>query len=480
MLLKKTTLNGATKRLRLRVSFLALLTTALLISSQDQDSLAAEDGRSPNLIFIMADDLGYGDLGCFGQEKIKTPTLDKLAANGLKFNQFYAGSTVCAPSRCVLMTGYDTGRAFIRGNGKDNLRPSDVTVAEVLKAAGYKTGLFGKWGLGHEGSAGIPTKQGFDEFFGYLDQHHAHNYYPTFLVDGDERVQLKNEVPKEGEWGQGVATKKVEYSHNLVMDRALKFVKESKNEPFFLYLSLTIPHANNEAGGKGMEIPDQGDYTDLKWPEPQRGHAAMISKMDRDIGTLVATLEELKIDKQTLIFFTSDNGPHAEGGNDPDFNNSNGPLKGIKRSLHEGGIRVPTIAYGPGMVPAGKTTEFAGGFWDIMPTFAELAGKDAVDAVPSDIDGISFAATLLGNDGQKQHDHLYWAFYERGGARALRMGDWKAIQQPINTPVRLYNLAIDLGEETNVAKEHPEVVEKMTKIMDAEYEPSDRWKFPKQ
>ncbi len=460
-------------------------TTALILASVLAGSLTAEEkskdkpdaARPPNIIFIMADDLGYGDLGCFGQKKIKTPHIDQLAAEGMKLTDFYAGSTVCAPSRCVLMTGYHTGHCFIRGNGKDNLRPDDVTVAEVLKSAGYKTALCGKWGVGHEGSTGLPTRQGFDYFYGYLDQHHAHNYYPTFLVRNEKRVPLDNVVPGQGQWGQGVASKKVEYSHDLIMDEALKWVDANHKGPFFLYLALTTPHANNEAGKAGMEVPDLGIYKDKDWPEPQKGHAAMITRMDTDIGRLMALLKKLGIDDNTLVIFTSDNGPHREGGNNPDFADSNGPLTGIKRSLTEGGIRVPTIARWPGKIKPGSQSDFIGCFQDVLPTFADLAGAKR-DSYPADIDGISFAPTLTGQGQQPQHDYLYWAFYEGGGGQAIRMGDWKAVQQPINAHIRLYNLADDISENTNVAAANPKVVSKLEKLMDEAYEPSKRWKFP--
>ena len=237
---------------RLAIKFLLVAFFAAIIV-RGAELCAAE--RPPNIIFIIADDLGYGDLGCYGQKRIKTPNIDRLAREGMRFTDFYAGSTVCAPSRCVLMTGYHTGRAFIRGNGKDNLRPSDVTMAEVLKEAGYATGMFGKWGLGHEGSTGLPTRQGFDTFYGYLDQHHAHNYYPSFLIHNEKRVPLRNVVPKEGKYGQGEASKKVQYSHDLIMDEATKFLDNNKDRQFFLFLPWTIPHANNEAGRRGMEVP---------------------------------------------------------------------------------------------------------------------------------------------------------------------------------------------------------------------------------
>lgn len=437
----------------------------------------AKPNERPNIIFIMADDLGYGDLGCYGQKRIKTPNIDQLAAEGMKFTDFYAGSTVCAPSRCVLMTGYHTGRCFIRGNGKDNLRPDDVTVAEAVKSAGYATALVGKWGLGHEGSTGVPTKQGFDYFYGYLDQHHAHNYYPAFLMRNEKRVPLKNVVPGQGTWGQGVASEKVQYSHDLVMDEALGFIDRQEDGPFFLYLALTIPHANNEAGRQGMEVPDYGIYKDNDWPEQQKGHAAMITRMDSDIGRLVDRLKKHGIEDNTIIFFTSDNGPHAEGGNNPNFQDSSGPLKGIKRSMHDGGIRVPFIAHWPAVIKAGSESNFVGGFQDMLPTCAQLAGAKAT-SYPDDIDGISFVSTLTGHGEQKQHDYLYWAFYERGGAQAVRMGNYKAVQQPYHSPVRLYDLSADIGEENNIADRHPDAVAKAKGIMQKAYEPSGRWKFP--
>lgn len=465
------------KRARVITALTVTLLATVLLQTIHARQLQAESPRRPNIIFIMADDLGYGDLGCYGQKRIQTPQIDRLASEGMRFTDFYAGSTVCAPSRCVLMTGLHTGHAFIRGNGKDNLRPSDVTVAEVLKKTGYHNCLAGKWGLGHEGSNGVPTRQGFDYFYGYLDQHHAHNYYPSFLMRNEKRVLLKNIVPGEGNWGQGVATKKFEYSHDLVADEALQFVDRNKNKPFFLYLSLTIPHANNEARAKGMEVPDFGIYKDKNWPEAQKGHAAMITRMDRDIGRLVERLKKHGIDDNTIIFFTSDNGPHREGGNDPDFQNSNGPLRGIKRALTEGGIRVPLIVRWPGKIEAGSTSDHIGGFWDVLPTLAELGG--AGKFVPRGLDGLSFAPTLLGKtDQQPQHEFVYWAFYERGGARAARMGPWKAVQQPFHTPVRLYNLKADIGEDHDLAAKHPDLLAKLTKMMDGAYRPSQRWQFP--
>ena len=450
----------------------------LLLLSPCRLTAQADVVERPNIIFILADDLGYGDLGTYGQRQIKSPNLDQLAREGMRFTDFYAGSTVCAPSRCVLVTGFHTGHAFIRGNGKDNLRPSDVTIAELLQQAGYTTGLIGKWGLGHEGSPGIPTRQGFDYFFGYLDQHHAHNYYPHFLVRNEKRVWLKNIVPNAGQFGQGVATKKVEYSHDLIVNEALRFVDRNQAKPFFLFLSLTIPHANNEAQDKGMEVPDHGIYANNNWPSAQKGHAAMITRMDSDIGRLINRLKKHGIDQNTIIFFTSDNGPHREGGHDPDFQNSNGPLRGIKRDLTDGGIRVPLIVRWHGKISAGTTNQFVGAFWDILPTLNELAG--AADSQPQQIDGISFLPTLLGQSAQRQHEYLYWAFYERQGARAIRQGKWKAVQQPYRSPVRLYDLQQDLGESNNLADSQPQQVKLLIKLMEEADTPSARWQFPSQ
>ncbi len=452
-----------------------LLAAALLSASA---LAAAEPAPRPNVVFVLADDLGYGDLGCYGQGRIKTPHLDRMAREGMRFSQFYAGSTVCAPSRCCLMTGLHTGHALIRGNARVPLRPEDVTVAKLLKQAGYATGLVGKWGLGEEGSTGVPTKQGFDSFFGYLNQVHAHNYYPTYLYRGEVRVPLRNVVPKEGPSGQGVATKKVDYSHDLLAEEALRFVDRNKDRPFFLYLAFTVPHANNEAGARGMEVPDLGAYRDLDWPESQKAHAAMITRLDADVGRLLEHLKKHGLDDKTLVVFSSDNGPHREGGNDPAFNKSSGPLRGIKRDLYEGGIRVPLVARWLGKVPAGTTSDFVGAFWDVLPTLADLAG--ATERVPAGLDGLSFAPTLLGGAAkQKQHDSLYWAFFEGGGARALRMGKWKAVRQPIAKPVQLYDLEKDPGEKDDLAARHADVVAAMTQKMDESYTPSEKWQFPK-
>jgi len=428
--------------------------------------------EKPNLIYIMVDDLGYGDLGCYGQQRIKTPSLDKMAAEGLKFTDHYAGSTVCAPSRCVLMTGVHTGHALVRGNrevkpmGQWPLPENTTTVARLLKRAGYATALIGKWGLGGPDSSGHPNNQGFNHFFGYLCQRHAHNFYPEFLFRNSDRVPLDNTVANPRPDGAGVAVKRNDYSHDLCAAEALEFVERNKDKPFFLYLALTIPHANNEAGGKGMEVPSLGDYADLDWPEPQKGHAAMISRMDADVGRLLAKLDELGIDERTLVLFTSDNGPHREGGNNPDFNNSNGPLRGIKRDLYEGGIRVPLVARWPGHIEPGTQTGHASAFWDFLPTACDLVGIEA----PNSIDGVSYLPTLLGKEDQAAHDYLYWEF---GRKQAVRQGDWKAVRQSPDGKIELYNLAADLGETKNVAAEQPAIVAKMAALMKAAHVESE-------
>ncbi|OGV67970.1 MAG: N-acetylgalactosamine-6-sulfatase [Lentisphaerae bacterium RIFOXYA12_FULL_48_11] len=440
---------------------------------------AGMSNRKPNIIFVLADDLGYGDLGCYGQRRIKTPNLDRMAAEGMRFTQHYAGSTVCAPSRCVLMTGLHTGHSMIRGNALVPLRSEDVTVAERLKDAGYATVLCGKWGLGEAGSTGIPNRKGFDYFFGYLSQVHAHNYYPDFLCRNEDVVKLKNIVDHPLRNGEpslgGVSSNKVEYSHDLIVAEALNFIEKNSRHPFFLYLAVTTPHANNEAGKEGMEVPEYGLYKDMDWPDPQKGHAAMITRMDRDIGRLFDLLKKLGIDENTMVFFASDNGPHREGGNDSDFNDSNGPLRGIKRDLYEGGIRVPMIARWPGRIAAGKTSDHISAFWDFMPTACQAAGVKA----PRGIDGISYLPELLGGR-QEGHNFLYWEFHERGSKQAVRMGPWKLIRFIANTDkVELFNLEKDPGETTDIAEKHPEIVKTIMEYLQTARTPSETWSLVK-
>ena len=432
----------------------------------------------PNSIFILADDRGYGDLGCYGQQVIQTPNIDRMAAEGMIFTDHYAGSTVCAPSRCCLMTGKHTGHAFVRGNARLPLRPNDVTVAELLQQAGYTTGIIGKWGLGEPETTGIPNKQGFDHWFGYLNQRHAHNYYPSYLWRNEEKVALANEVRPVNPPG-GVATRRMQYSHDLFMDEAWVFVEHNQYQPFFLYLALTIPHANNEAKGEGMEVPSYGPYAHEDWPEAQKGHAAMITRMDSDVGRLFNKLKALDLDDETLVFFASDNGPHKEGGADPAFFSSSGPLRGYKRALYEGGIRVPLIARWPGRIEAGSGTNLVSAFWDFLPTCCDLVSV----APPEGVDGLSMLPTLLGKTRrQRKHRFLYWEFHEQGKKQAVRMGDWKGVRlnvaQDPNGPIELYDLQADLGETTDVAQDYPEIVEQVAGIMRTARTPSDHWPWP--
>lgn len=437
-----------------------VLRVALVVASAlglASSGFAADLPKRPNIVFILADDLGYGDVGCYGQQQIRTPNLDRLAAQGMRFTQCYAGSTVCAPSRCCLMTGKHTGHARIRGNGPLPLRPEDVTVAELLKQAGYATGIFGKWGLGDVGTTGIPNRKGFDEWFGFLNQTHAHNYYPDYLFKNEEKTPIAGNVVKNG-----VATERAQYAPDLFTREALAFLDKHKAEPFFLYLPYTLPHANNEAGKNGMEVPNDAPYSDRTWPQAQKNHAAMITRLDRDIGTVLQRLDDLGVAQNTIVFFSSDNGPHREGGGDPTFFQSSGPLRGIKRDLYEGGIRVPMIVRWPGQITPGSISDQVWAFWDFLPTAAELARVKP----PHDIDGISMLPALVGPDRagrpQQNRDFLYWEFHERGTQQALRSGDWKFIHRPFaETKVELFDLKNDPAETENVAAEHPEAVKKM-------------------
>ena len=445
---------------------------------------AAEDPpeRQPNIIFIMADDLGYGDLGSYGQPTIQTPNLDRMADEGIRFTNHYAGSTVCAPSRCVLMTGLHTGHCRIRGNARLPLEPADVTVAEVLKQAGYTTGLVGKWGLGEEGSTGIPTRQGFDYFFGYLNQVRAHNYYPDFLWRNEEKVPLDNviEFIQEG-YAKGLgsyAIEKREYSHDLFTEEALAFIERHQQEPFFLYLAYTIPHANNEsrfADEHGMEVPDYGAYAAEDWPEAEKGMAAMVSRLDADVGRLLQRLKDLGLDDNTLVLFTSDNGPHREGRHDSDFFDSNGSLRGIKRDLYEGGIRVPMIARWPGAIAAASVTDHASAFWDFLPTAADVAGV----ALTEDTDGISFLPTLLGQE-QPAHEYLYWEFFERGVKQAVRQDSYKAVHFWETGATELYDLSRDIEEAHNLADDYPERADSLRALMQQARTPSEQWALPEE
>jgi len=402
----------------------------------------------PNIIYILADDLGYGELGCYGQKLIRTPNLDRMAGEGLRFTDHYAGSTVCAPSRCSLLTGNHTGHTWIRGNrefypeGQEPLPVGTTTLATLLQEVGYATGLIGKWGLGGLGSTGVPNRQGFDYFFGYLCQREAHNHYPQHLWRNHERVELGGQ----------------QYRSDLFAREALDFIRRNRTRPFFLYLAFTIPHF-------ALQVPEIAPYADADWPPEMQRFAAMITRMDAHIGALMALLKELGIDRHTLVMFSSDNGPHQEGGARPDFFNSSGGLRGIKRDLYEGGIRVPLIARWLGTVPAGEVTRQVSAGWDILPTFCEAAGR----AAPAGIDGLSLMPTLRGHPEQQlHHEYLYWEFHERGGSQAIRMGEWKAVRLEVSrnpvAPVELYDLKSDPHESQDVAEAHPEVTARMREL----------------
>jgi len=473
----------------------------------------------PNVVYILADDLGYAELGCYGQEKIKTPHIDRLAAEGMRFTQHYCGNAVCAPSRCVLMTGKHPGHATIRNNrraqlpdslkerlglvfsGQEPIPDAEVTIAEMLKQKGYATAAVGKWGLGHFGTSGDPNRQGFDLFFGYNCQGHAHSYYPGHLWRNSEKVKLDNDppVPGHARLPKGADPndpasyepfKGTDYAPDRMLDAALQFVRENRDGPFFLYFPSTIPHV-------ALHVPDEELKPYLgKWDEtpftgngytphqtPRAAYAAMISRLDKDVGRIMALLKELGLDEQTLVMFSSDNGTtHLKKEADYEFFNSVGPLRGLKGSLYEGGIRVPMIARWPGRIEPGTTSDHISAFYDVMPTLAELTGTEP----PEGIDGVSFLPTLLGRpEEQKQHEYLYWEFTGYGGQQAVRMGPWKAVRQNMlrrnnSDPLRieLYNLEDDIGESRDVAAEHPEIVARMRAIMQSEHVPSRLFPMP--
>lgn len=436
----------------------------------------------PNIVFILADDLGYGDLGCFGQQKIRTPHLDSLAGRGMRLTHFYAGSTVCAPSRSSLMTGQHTGHTPIRGNreidpeGQWPLPDSVTTIATMLQKAGYATGAFGKWGLGPVGSEGNPVKRGFDEFFGYNCQRQSHNFFPDHLWHNDRRIDLPNTPDSFSV-----------YAAQEIQDRALAFLDEHRDGPFFLFLPYTLPHAALQLPADDTTFEnykrifrEQPKPVPEKWngkgyaPQayPHAAYAAMVTRLDAYAGQVLNRLRELGLDSNTVVIFASDNGPHEEGGNEPEFFRSSGPFRGVKRDVYEGGIRTPMIVSWPGQVKAGATSTHTGAFWDLMPTLAELAGLET----PALTDGISFLPAVTGKGSQQQHAYLYWEFHEKGGRRAVRMGDWKAVQLDVRKnpdgPVELYRLDTDPGEQNNLAEQHPDIVEKMRKLMQEAHRPN--------
>jgi arylsulfatase A-like enzyme len=456
--------------------------------------------QPPNIIYILADDLGRGDLGCYGQKTLTTPNIDRLASEGMKFTRHYAGSTVCAPSRCVLMTGLHTGHCRVRGNGAGFVPDSDLTVPKVLQQAGYHTACIGKFGLGKPLPLDDPRAKGFDYFFGYVGTSHAHNFYTEALIRNGQLISLQNQtIPGSGKnaadykdsqlMGTGIATSdgRKEWAPQLLSDDVQRYLDErakDKAKPFFLYYALNIPHTNNEAGkdsplGHGMEGPGYGEFASKDWPDAEKGFAQFMRFLDNEVGGILAKLKAQGLDENTIIMFSSDNGPHQEGGHKSDFFNSNGEFKGIKRDLTDGGIRVPFLVRWPGKVKAGSVSEQVSGFQDLLPTVAELSGAKAA----TQTDGISFAPTLLGKDSeQKQHPYLYWNFDEQGGKRAVLEWPWKLIHlntgasrpgaaekknqgKPRPLEVELYNLEADPGEETNVAKDNAAKVAELEGMM---------------
>jgi arylsulfatase A-like enzyme len=419
----------------------------------------------PNIVFILADDLGYADLGCYGQKEIATPNLDRMAAEGMRFTQAYSGSPVCAPSRCCLLTGKHNGHGRVRDNIPHGvfLQPDDVTVAEVLKGAGYRTGAIGKWSLGNPGSWGVANYQGFDHFYGHLNQDQAHFYYPDYLWRNDEIELLRGN--RGGQRG--------DYTHDLFTEEALAFIRDNSRHPFFLYLAYTLPHWSDYDGDSpdSLPVPTDEPYTDRDWPQVEKNYAAMVARMDRDVGRILDLVKELGLDSNTLVIFTSDNGPSAEKSHDIEFFDSNGVLRGAKREVYEGGIRVPLIARWPGRVPAGSQSEHLCAFWDVLPTCAELAGLPPAAGV----DGLSFVPTLLGEaERQIEHEYLYWDYGHTRDIfhQAIRCRNWKGVRNGVDSPLELYDLASDPGETENLAERHPETVAEIERMMKEAFVPS--------
>ncbi|MEP7271728.1 MAG: arylsulfatase [Acidobacteriota bacterium] len=432
----------------------------------------------PNILLIQADDLGYGDLSVYGQTHFVTPSLDRLAREGTRFTQYYSGSTVCAPSRAALMTGIHTGHGWVRGNGEIPLRPEDVTVAEVLRDAGYRTAVIGKWGLGTPGTTGMPDKKGFDYSFGFLDHRQAHRQFTDHLWRNGEEVPVDLER---------------DYVNDLFTKETASFISREDERPFFVYLNYTVPHAelrvpedslslfrgrfterpfananaDSRPAGSTVDSPSLGYRSQ---PSPFAAFAGMITRMDRDIGRLADLLKERGLERQTLIIFVSDNGPHREGGGDPIFFNSAGGLRGIKRDLYEGGIRVPMIARWPGTIPAGRTSQHVWAHWDMLPTLADLARAKA----PTDIDGVSMTRALRGQP-QTTHKFFYWEFHERGFQQAARMGNWKAVRVSKDSPLEIYQLGTDPGERRNVATANPKIVAIFENYLKDARTESERW-----
>ena len=499
--------------IRLQVGLAVALVASVLTSTNSVSAVGAAEAvrTNPNIILIMADDLGYRELGSYGQKLIKTPYLDQLAKDGMRFTRGYAGNAVCAPSRCVLLTGRHPGHAWVRNNGEvkpEGQRPipaSEVTIAEVLGKHGYACGAFGKWGLGFPGSEGDPVFQGFDRFFGYNCQRHAHSYYPSYLWSNRKRVQLNNS-PAVGGHDDFVADadrsdprsydqfKGQDYAPDRINEQALKFIRANKDRPFFLYYPTVIPHV-------ALHVPDEElePYLKLNWNDPpftkkngygytphftpRAAYAAMITRMDRYIGNVLNLVKELGLEDDTIVVFTSDNGTtHLKQEVDYDFFNSVGKLRGLKGSLYEGGIRVPLIVKWPGRIAAGTNSSLVTGLEDWLPTLADLIDQTA--SVPQGLDGISIAPTLLGK-GQEERDFMYREFSGYGGQQAVWMGPWKGVRQNLlrknnmnPLKIELYNLDKDSNESKDVASAHPEVVEQIRKLMKDQHTASEWYPIP--
>jgi arylsulfatase A-like enzyme len=468
----------------LRIAVAAFSLLATLAEPGRGGPVAAQLAPSPpNVLLIQADDLGYGDLSAYGQARFQTPSLDRLAREGIRFTQYYAGSTVCAPSRTTLMTGLHTGHAWIRGNGgmpggDVPLRPEDVTVADVLRGAGYRTAVVGKWGLGQPGTTGQPDRKGFDYAFGFLDHRHAHRQFTDHLWRNGDRLAI--DVDRD-------------YVNDLFTKEAAAFIEQRDPRPFFVYLNYTVPHAelrvpedslaqfhgrfpetpfvNRPADDKPTGArPDAPSLGYRSQPEPHAAFAAMIVRMDRDIGRLVDLLRTRDIERRTLVLFISDNGPHEEGGGDPIFFKSTGGLRGIKRDLYEGGIRVPMIARWTGVIPPGRVSDHPWAHWDVLPTLAEIASARA----PAGLDGMSMARALRG-EPQPTHPFFYWEFHERGFQQAVRMGRWKAVRLQAGRPLELYDLDADPREARDVAARHRDVVARIDEYLRTARTKSERW-----
>ena len=464
-----------------RLAICSLLLTGIVACSEKGD----QGETPPNVILILADDMGYGDLSCYGQRTLATPNIDQLASEGMMFSNHYTGSTVCAPSRASLLTGLHTGHVSVRGNQPDQLLTEKITLGSVMKEAGYKTAIIGKWGIGHPPAPDDPQRNGFDHSYGYINMWHAHNFYPEFLyrngkVDSISGNRLARDENGERKWaadkpeGTGVAELKAQHTHELFEEDAIRFITQNKDDKFFLYLALNMPHANNEHPTNGMEVPDHGQFADRDWPEPEKGFAKMMEMIDNTVGRINDHLASLGLNKNTLIIFASDNGPHQEGFHEMEFFDSNGELKGMKRDFYEGGIKTPFIARWPGKIKAGSSSDHVSAFWDFLPTMCDLVGS----ALPDITDGISFLPTLLGKGGeQKKHPYLYWEFYEFGGKQAVLKDNLKAVRLDVRTgnpqPIQLFDLNKDPSESRDIAAEHPELVTEMAGYMDESHEPLD-------